>query len=184
VNVILKKNKKGFTLIELLVVIAIIAVLSTVILANLAKARSKARDAKRIAEFKQLQNALALYANNHNGTYPPDIQSFGFTVISPNAGGNPTCSNYVAGELDTYLNALVPTYIGQIPKEPTNRCYYYMTDDTGSFYKIEGPDIMENDFQANSPFVVSASPSLTDFITISSQLRSISIYSDNAHKNY
>ncbi|HWH07010.1 MAG TPA: type II secretion system protein [Candidatus Paceibacterota bacterium] len=64
------KAVRGFTLIELLVVIAIIGVLSSVVLVSLNSARGKARDAKRLAEMRQIQNALALYALNNNGQYP------------------------------------------------------------------------------------------------------------------
>lgn len=59
----------GFTLIELLVVIAIIGILSSVVLASLNTARKKGRDARRIADIKQLQLALELYYDA-NGEYP------------------------------------------------------------------------------------------------------------------
>lgn len=62
-------NKKGFTLIELLVVIAIIGLLSTLAVVSLNNARAKSRDAKRIADVKQVQTALELYYNENNG-YP------------------------------------------------------------------------------------------------------------------
>ncbi len=65
-------KQKGFTLIELLVVIAIIGVLSTVILASLATARQKASDAVTLSNLHQVQIALELYANDHNGLYPAD----------------------------------------------------------------------------------------------------------------
>jgi prepilin-type N-terminal cleavage/methylation domain-containing protein len=54
------KSKKGFTLIELLVVIAIIGILASVVLASLNSARKKSRDARRVADIKQLQLALEL----------------------------------------------------------------------------------------------------------------------------
>ena len=61
-------RKNGFTLIELLVVIAIIGILSSVVLASLNTARQKSRDAKRIADMKQLQIALefSFDKNSHN----------------------------------------------------------------------------------------------------------------------
>lgn len=62
-------NKKGFTLIELLVVIAIIGLLSTLAVVSLNNARSKSRDAKRVADIKQMQTAMELYYNDC-GQYP------------------------------------------------------------------------------------------------------------------
>ncbi|MBU4331510.1 prepilin-type N-terminal cleavage/methylation domain-containing protein [Patescibacteria group bacterium] len=64
----MRKNK-GFTLIELLVVIAIIGLLSTLAVVALNSARQKSRDAKRVADIKQIQTALELYYNDNNG-YP------------------------------------------------------------------------------------------------------------------
>lgn len=60
---------KGFTLIELLVVISIIGLLSSIVFASLNSARIKARDARRIADIKQIQMALDLYYDQNN-TYP------------------------------------------------------------------------------------------------------------------
>ena len=69
-----KANDKGFTLIELLVVIAIIGILSSVVLASLNSARTKARDARRVAGLKQIQIALELYYDA-NSKYPNVISS-------------------------------------------------------------------------------------------------------------
>jgi len=60
---------RGFTLIELLVVIAIIGLLSSVVLASLNTARSKARDAQRRSDFEQIVLALNLYYDSY-GHYP------------------------------------------------------------------------------------------------------------------
>ncbi len=62
--------KLGFTLIELLVVIAIVGLLSSVVLASLNSARGKARDAKRVADMRQVQTALEFYYDANNSTYP------------------------------------------------------------------------------------------------------------------
>jgi len=66
------KHKKAFTLIELLVVIAIIGILGTLSIIALNNARAKSRDAKRIADVKQMQTALELYFNDAQA-YPASI---------------------------------------------------------------------------------------------------------------
>jgi len=68
---------KGFTLIELLVVIAIIGVLASIAMTSFGSARAKARDAKRVADLRQIQTALQLYFDSTN-TYP-----FAFTDLVP-----------------------------------------------------------------------------------------------------
>ncbi|MCE9541445.1 prepilin-type N-terminal cleavage/methylation domain-containing protein [Candidatus Kaiserbacteria bacterium] len=67
--------EKGFTLIELLVVIAIIGLLSSVILGSLNSARKKGRDARRLADVKQLQVALELYYSNQTTPAYPSALS-------------------------------------------------------------------------------------------------------------
>ncbi len=73
-KVIMDRTNRGFTLIELLVVIAIIGMLSSVVLASLNTARSKARDAQRRSDLHQLSIALELYRDKYGG-YPSSSQS-------------------------------------------------------------------------------------------------------------
>lgn len=95
-----QNSHKGFTLIELLVVVAIIGVLATVVLSSLSAARSRSRDAKRIATMRSLESALELYYldNNQyprmldaNGLYSSALWTYGHndrwlslsTILSP-----------------------------------------------------------------------------------------------------
>lgn len=74
------KKKTGFTLIELLVVIAIIGVLASIVLASLNSARRKSRDARRVADIKQIQLALELYFDA-NREYPDALTQLVPTYI-------------------------------------------------------------------------------------------------------
>ena len=113
----MNKKKKGFTLIELLVVIAIIGILSTLAVVSLQNARKSARDAKRIADVKQMQTALELYFN--------DWQEYPVSV-----------SESIAATGTTYM-AILPT----APSPPDGSCgsanneYLYMATgtDNGSY---------------------------------------------------
>ncbi|MFP4053118.1 MAG: type II secretion system protein [Phycisphaerae bacterium] len=64
------RKKKGFTLIELLVVIAIIALLVSILLPSLTRARELAKQAICGTRLKGLGNAFALYQNSYNDNYP------------------------------------------------------------------------------------------------------------------
>jgi len=62
-------KNRGFTLIELLIVVTILGLLSAIILVGLGGVRSQGRDTRRIADLRQVQNALEIYFNK-NQTYP------------------------------------------------------------------------------------------------------------------
>lgn len=76
----MKSYKRGFTLIELLVVIAIIGILASIVLASLDSARKKGRDARRIADIKQIQLALELYYDANNA-FPTALSTA--TLVTP-----------------------------------------------------------------------------------------------------
>jgi len=119
------KSKKGFTLIELLVVIAIIGILTTIAVVALNNARAKARDAKRVADVKQVQTALELFFND-KGRYPTALEFASGSIYSTSSNGT-------------------TTYMAVIPAAPSptdstctadGNSYVYTSNDAGTDYKL------------------------------------------------
>lgn len=120
----LKQNQKGFTLIELLVVIAIIGLLASVVLLALNSARQKSRDAKRVADVRQIQSAMELFYNDNN-RYPTATSS-----APTSTDGSPAYSTYMA----TYPSNPQPSNDGTCTASVTT--YTYAQTGSGTGYTV------------------------------------------------
>lgn len=85
------KNKSAFTLIELLVVVSIIALLISILLPALSKAKESAKTVVCSANLNQCGMAMIMYADEFGGKSPPDpmIQGeYWFHKLAPYLGDN------------------------------------------------------------------------------------------------
>lgn len=64
------RNSRAFTLVELLVVIGVIALLISMLMPALGRAREQAKTVQCMAQLRQIGNALAIYAGQNKGYYP------------------------------------------------------------------------------------------------------------------
>jgi len=83
------KRSKGFTLIELLVVVAIIALLVSILLPALGKARELARQAVCMANLNGIGKAIAMYKLENKDSYP-----IIYSCVVPNGTFIQTDDNY------------------------------------------------------------------------------------------
>ena len=78
----MKRTHRAFTLIELLVVIAIIAILAAMLFPVFARAREKARQSSCMSNVRQICQAIGMYTNDYDETYPRYSHGFGYMGVS------------------------------------------------------------------------------------------------------
>lgn len=150
-KILIKNTRRGFTLIELLVVVAIIALISSVVMSNVASARMKAADTKITEDLRQVKLAAEMYFIDYRD-YPPVTSGTGFNVFEKNKTASlnsklafftktveaqsssrhttPLCANF-----DNMAQVLVDKkYIPSIPVHP------YDNDSAGICYKAVKKD--------------------------------------------
>jgi len=96
-KVVVQPRRIGFTLVELLVVIGIIAVLISLLLPALNKARQSGQTLSCLANLRQIGMGITMYAGDNQGMLPPgqwpnwgdgsSDQVLWYTLINPYMGG-------------------------------------------------------------------------------------------------
>ena len=146
---------RAFTLIELLVVIAIIAILASLLLPALARAKARSQRIKCVSNLKQIGLAMRLWSNDHDAKYP-------WRVDQTEDGGKPNGSGNapVTFQFQLASNELVNPKVLVCPSDNGRKAAEnFVAFDANNVSYVLGSDADET-----RPFhVLAADRSLTGF---------------------
>ncbi|MDP6543717.1 MAG: prepilin-type N-terminal cleavage/methylation domain-containing protein [Phycisphaerae bacterium] len=106
----IRRKRGGFSLLELVIVIVIMGIVAAVAIPRMSRGSAGAADAALSGNLSVLRNAIDMYADEHNGTYPTAANiASQLTLYSSSTGATN------ATKTTTYIYG---PYLRKVPKLP------------------------------------------------------------------
>lgn len=141
-------GRVGFTLVELLVVIGIIALLVSILLPTLGKAREQANITKCLANLQQIGLGIELYNQLSKGAQPLAMERFFSNPAVPSFVGSGRGRTWAGLLRDV---ARVPTYVFNCPSDKRD----FQLDNTGLLVPLGAEVNASSTYSSNILFVYS-----------------------------
>lgn len=135
----MKRRAAGFTLIELLVVIAIIAILASMLLPALSRAKDKAQRVKCLSNTKQIGLGTQMYASDYKGHFTCDTRVPSYTPNARDVGDDdlsflvpgyvPNCNTFICPGTQNVVN---PNLMLTVFNPNANKIIKDLDDNSGS----------------------------------------------------
>ena len=106
------RKEEGFTLVELLIVVIILGILAAVAIPQFGTSTDDARVATLQSNLSSLRNAIELYKQEHNSTYPGVVQQDDDTTATVEGDETSTCSVAFVAQLTLYSDMAGVTAVG------------------------------------------------------------------------
>ena len=148
----MKKTAQGFTLVELLVVIAIIAILAAVVLlvVNPLELTRRGRDATRLADLSNIQNAINITMQEASGTGADTLLCAGHSGAPTGCTGDSSAAGATAingsGWVKVDLTQQKSVSVSILPVDPVNSGTYkytYAANTAETGYELDA--VLESD---------------------------------------
>ena len=115
-----KTRKDGFTLIEILVVIGIIAILAAIVIVAINPSRqfAQARNSQRQSNVEAILNAIGQRMADNQGLFRTTTDTTCTAAMDITTASSTIASGSASGTVDL-RPCLVPTYMSELPVDPT-----------------------------------------------------------------
>jgi general secretion pathway protein G len=106
------RRNRGFSLLELVIVVVIIGIIAAIAIPRMSRGSAGAADSALIGDLAVLRSAIDLYAAEHNGAYPTDVNIANQLMQYTDAAGLAQAGKDATHIYGPYIRKIPPLPVG------------------------------------------------------------------------